>query len=275
MFFTYGIQFQIRKNDVFMEINDGYKVPNLEKGIAILELLSWHIVGLTLQDIRVETDISQTSAYRMLNTLVRLGYLIYDDESKRYRLSRKILTMGFRTLGEHGLLEAVLPNLRELRNQVKETAFFGVLGEQKGIFIEQAEGLHTFKFLLSPGKEFELHCSAPGKAMLAFLPDSMRNHYISGMSFERFTPHTITKPEVFLETLENVRRLGYAVDMEEQLIGVACVGAPVFNYTSYPCGAIWVSGPIGRFDREAIAAVVPQLLATTRKISIEMGYIVA
>lgn len=256
-----------------MEINEVYKVPNLEKGIAILELLSWHIAGLTLQDIRTETEISQTSAYRMLNTLVRLGYLMYDDESKRYRLSRKMLTMGFRALGEHGLLEAVLPNLRELRNQVKETVFFGVLGDQKGIFIEQAEGLHAFKFLLSPGKEFELHCSAPGKVMLAFLPDSMRNHYLAGMSFERFTPHTITESGAFLEELDNVRRLGYAVDMEEQLIGVACVGAPVFNHTSYPCGAIWVSGPVGRFDKQAIEIVIPSLLATTRKVSVEMGYI--
>lgn len=255
-----------------MEINDGYKVPNLEKGIAILELLSWHIAGLALQDIKTETDISQTSAYRILNTLVRLGYLIYDDESKHYRLSRKMLTVGFRTLGEHGLLEAVLPNLRELRNQVKETVFFGVLGEEKGIFIEQAEGLYPFKFLLSPGEAFELHTSAPGKSLLAYLPDSLREHYLAAMSFERFTEHTITDPEVYRQELEKVKRLGYAVDMEEELIGVVCVGAPVFNYTSYPCGALWVSGPTGRFNSEAIGRVVPQLLATTRKISLEMGY---
>lgn len=255
-----------------MEINDVYKVPNLEKGIAILELLSWHTSGLPLQDIRVKTDISQTSAYRILNTLVRLGYLLYDDESKRYRLSRKMLSMGFRIIGEHGLLEAVLPNLRELRNEVKETVFFGVLGDKKGVFIEQAEGIHTFKFLLSPGKEFELHCSAPGKAILAYLPNSLCNNYIAGMTFERFTDRTITDPALFQQELENVRQRGYAVDMEEQLIGVACVGAPIFNYTSYPCGAIWVSGPTGRFDREVIDGIVPRLLAMTQKISVEMGY---
>lgn len=106
-----------------MEINNEYKVPNLEKGIAIIELLTGNKEGLTLQEIKAETEISQTSAYRILNTLVRLGYLFYDDENKRYRLTRRILTMGFRTVGEHGLLEAVLPNLRELRNRVKETVF--------------------------------------------------------------------------------------------------------------------------------------------------------
>ena len=189
-----------------MEINNEYKVPNLEKGIAIIELLTGNKEGLTLQEIKAETEISQTSAYRILNTLVRLGYLFYDDENKRYRLTRRILTMGFRTVGEHGLLEAVLPNLRELRNRVKETVFFGVLGDRKGIFIEQAEGLYDFKFLLSPGKEFELHCSAPGKAILAFLPDGMRNDYIANMEFTKFTDRTITDPELFLQELEKVRQ---------------------------------------------------------------------
>lgn len=256
-----------------MEKNDGYKVPNLEKGIAIIELLTGKNDGLTLQEIRIETEISQTSAYRILNTLVRLGYLYYDDENKRYRLTRKILTMGFRTVGEHGLLETVLPSLRELRNRVKETVFFGVLGDKKGIFIEQAEGLYDFKFLLSPGKEFELHCSAPGKAILAFLPDAMRDHYIANMDFVKFTERTITDVSLYLQELEKVRRLGYAIDAEEQLTGVACVGAPVFNYTSNPCGAIWVSGPTGRFGDDVIAQVVPELLAVTRKISDVMGYI--
>lgn len=256
-----------------MEINDGYKVPNLEKGIAIIELLTGKKEGLTLQEIKAETEISQTSAYRILNTLVRLGYLFYDDENKRYRLTRRILTIGFRTVGEHGLLEAVLPNLRELRNRVKETVFFGVLGDRKGIFIEQAEGLYDFKFLLSPGKEFELHCSAPGKAILAFLPDGMRDDYMANMEFTKFTDRTITDPELFLQELKKVRQSGYAIDAEEQLTGVACVGAPIFNYTSQPCGAIWVSGPTGRFGSDVIEQVVPELLAVTHKISSIMGYI--
>lgn len=130
---------------------ENYKVPNLEKGIAVLEYLSLHTQGETLQDIKSALDISQTTAYRILNTLVRLDYLIYNEDTKRYKLSRKLLTLGFRSLNEHNLLETVLPRLRDLRDQVKETACFGVLGDRKGIFIEQAQGHHTFRFILSPG----------------------------------------------------------------------------------------------------------------------------
>ena len=151
------------------KVDENYKVPNLEKGIAVLEYLSLRSAGETLQDIKSALDISQTTAYRILNTLVRLEYLNFSEDTKRYKLSRKLLTLGFRSLNEHNLLETVLPHLRDLRDQVKETACFGVLGDEKGIFIEQAQGHHTFRFVLSPGKPFELHCSAPGKAIMAYL----------------------------------------------------------------------------------------------------------
>lgn len=78
-----------------------YKVPNLEKGLAVLELLSYSRMGLTLQEIKLELEISQTTAYRILNTMVRLGYLSYNDKTKKYRINKKILAMGLRAIEEH------------------------------------------------------------------------------------------------------------------------------------------------------------------------------
>ena len=88
--------------------DDNYKVPNLEKGIAVIEYLSSRSEGETLQAIKVALDISQTTAYRILNTLVRLDYLSFDEDTKRYKLTRKLLTLGVRSLNEHNVLETVL-----------------------------------------------------------------------------------------------------------------------------------------------------------------------
>ncbi len=251
---------------------ESYKVPNLEKGIAVLEYLSHQPLGETLQDIKVALDISQTTAYRILNTLVRLGYLLYNEDTKRYKLSRKLLTLGFRSLNEHNLMETVLPRLRDLRDKVKETACFGVLGSQKGIFIEQAQGHHTFRFVLSPGKPFDLHCSAPGKAIMAYLPHTVRERYLSYMEFTCYNERTITSREMYLDELERVRKYGYALDNEEEMSGVICVGAPVFNYTGYPCGAIWISGPKDRLSKEVIKTSAKHIMDITKLISIELGY---
>lgn len=252
--------------------DESYKVPNLEKGIAVIEYLSLHSMGRTLQEIKSVLDISQTTAYRILNTLVRLEYLIYSDDTKRYKLSRKMLTLGFRSLNEHNLLETVLPHIRDLRDEIKETVCFGVIGNEKGIFIEQAQGHHTFRFVLSPGKPFELHCSAPGKAIMAYLPNAVRERYLSMMEFTRYNDRTITNRETYLEELEKVRKLGYAIDNEEEMNGVICLGAPVLDYTGYPSGAIWISGPKDRLTKDVLKAFAGSIKETAGQISSELGY---
>jgi DNA-binding IclR family transcriptional regulator len=249
-----------------------YTVPNLEKGIAILELLAINNRAMTLNDIKSEVDVSQTTVYRILHTLVRHGYLLYNDSSKKYKLSRKMLSLGFQAIQEQNLLEVVLPKMRELRDLAKESVFFGVMGEEQGIFIDQVLGTHTFCFVLSPGKLIDLHCSAPGKAMMAFMPDVMRNAYLQKMKYPIYNANTIQSEEAYLKELEKVRNCGYAVDLEEELHGVVCVGAPIFNYSNAPCGSIWLSGPKDRLPEQTILQYAGLILSCTRSISFELGY---
>lgn len=251
---------------------DTYTVPNLEKGIKILELLAYSGKSMTLHDIRNEVRVSQTTAYRILHTLVRHGYLSQSKDSRRYKLSRKMLTVGLQPIQERSLLEMVLPEMRKLRDVVKETVCFGVMGEEKGLFIEQIIGIHPFCFVHAPGKLFELHCAAPGKAMMAFMPESTRKSYLEKMKYEIYNSNTISSEEVYLKELETVREKGYAVDMEEELYGVVCVGAPIFNYTNVPCGSIWISGPKDRLSKEITEKSANTILSVTQSISFELGY---
>lgn len=252
--------------------DEQYKVPNLEKGLAVLELLSYSHVGMTLQEIKIELEISQTTAYRILNTMVRLGYLLYNDKVKKYRISKKILAMGLRAIEEHDIFESVLPHIRNLRNQVKETVCYGVIGSEKILFIEQAIGTHPFCFVLTPGKVIDLHCSAPGKAVLAFMEPSARETFLSTITYEKFNENTLTCEADLLKELEQVARCGYALDREEEMIGVVCVGAPIINCHGIPIGAIWLSGPRSRLNDRAIERYASMLLDTTHAISYELGY---
>lgn len=252
--------------------DEQYKVPGLEKGLAIIEYLSDKPQGLSLLQIKNELELSPSSAYRILNTLVRLGYVTFNDDNKIYTISKKMLTVGFRALGEHDLFEKVLPRLRELRDTVRESVFFGVLGDERGIFIEQAQGLHPFKFVVSPGSPFELHNSAGGKAILAWSAPHLQEYYIGRCGFESYTTRTITDPALFRAELERVRREGFALDDEETLRGVVCVGTPILGYDGYALGAIWVSGPIDRMGNGTMRRITAALRATTDDISAQMGY---
>ncbi|MGL4331923.1 MAG: IclR family transcriptional regulator [Bacteroidales bacterium] len=256
------------------QTEDNYKVPNLEKGLSVLELLVEAQEGLTLQEIKNRVELSQTTAYRILHTLIRLKYVIYIESSKRYFISHKMLSLGFKSLHERNLHEIVLPHLRNIRDIVKETVCFGTMSNEKVMFIEQALGSHPFCFVLSPGKLIDLHCSAPGKAMMAAMPESMLNHYLDKMCFTRYNERTITTQKAYLKELEDVRQTGYALDREEEMTGIMCIGSVIIDHTGIPCGTIWLVGPKDRLDEQTIKRDGELLANTCLEISKELGYII-
>lgn len=107
---------------------------------------------------------------------------------------------------------------------------------------------------------------------MAYLPDTVRNRYLSNMSFQCFNANTITDREVYLRELDEVRKKGYALDNEEEMSGVVCIGAAILDYTGFPSGAIWISGPKDRLPesiREESALVI---MKYAKMISSELGF---
>ena len=96
--------------------------------------------------------------------------------------------------------------------------------------------------------------------------------YLSYMTFTRYNSRTITSREAYLAELEKVGKLGYAKDHEEELSGVICVGAPIFNYTGYPCGSIWISGPKDLLSKEVVKNTVQVIKEIAGVISNELGF---
>ncbi len=249
-----------------------YNVPGLERGIEIIEYLTKSPKGKTLQEIHLQLQIPQTTAYRILCTFIRSDYVIYCEETKRYRLSMKLLMLGYRTLRDYSIIEGVLPRMRELRDILHETICFGVWGDGNVILVEQVHGDNSFCFTMSLGTTFELHCSAPGKAIMAYLPRVESDKYLEQMTFTRYNDRTITNIESYRQELKRVFEDGYAVDAEEELTGVMCIGAPVLNHVGYPCGAIWTSAPKDRIDNKGIDIFVKSIKDITSQISQDMGH---
>ncbi len=259
--------------NVTPNINEAkYNVPGLERGIEIIEYLTKYPKGRTLHEIHQELGIPQTTAYRILCTFVRGEYVRYNEDAKRYKLTMKILMLGYKTLSDYSLLECVLPHMKQLRNEIHETVCFGVMGDCEGVLIEQVQGDHAFCFTMSLGKSFELHCSAPGKAIMAFLPRVESDKYLDRMEFTYHNDKTITDKAEYRRVLERVVEQGYAVDNEEELTGVMCIGAPIFNHVGYPCGAIWTSAPKDRLVRGSVDFFIRRVKLAATQISKDMGY---
>lgn len=252
--------------------SESYQVPALDRAFTILELLAEHPDGMRMREIAEKLDLPANSVFRITGVMEERGYLLRDGNDMRYRLSRKLLSLGYKAIGEDKLIEHSLAVMQRLRDDTQETVLIGVRAELQGIVLEQVASTQPVKFLVDPGTHFPLHTSAPGKVFVAFLPEKERSILIDRMKFARYTANTLDSRAKFVAALEDVTARGYAIDRGEELEGLHCVGAPIFNHRGYPVAAIWVTGPSFRFPESAFEKMGKLVAAAAVTISSSFGY---
>lgn len=248
-----------------------YKIPMLEKGFEMLELLARFPAGITMQELIEKLNQPKTSVYRLLLSLTQMGYVCKDEENYRYYLSRKLLRLGLAALGESNIVELALPQMRLLRDSIRESVMLGVLMHNRVVLLEQVLGSHSFTFLLRPGGNFDLHSSAPGKLFLAYASASEQEELLQSIDYIRYNKNTITSKEEMLKEIANVQEQGYATDLEEGMDGVHCVAAPVFNQFGNIIAVLWTSGPSGRMQQKDFPVIAESLKQAAERISSSCG----
>lgn len=254
------------------ETTNRYNVPMLEKGMELFELLAKHNNGLTIQEMCSCLEYPKTSIYRIANTLYEMGYLTKDDECNRFLLSRKIFRLGLAALGEANMLERAIEPMKRLRDDVKESVMLGTLMGNEAVLLEQVIGSHDFTFMLRPGTHLCLHASAPGKVLLAYQKEDIKEELLESLDFVKFNDNTITNPKKFRAELERVLECGYGVDVEEEISGVHCIAAPVFNQYGEVVASVWTSGPKGRLTLAAFPELSDKVCSCAEVISGKLGY---
>ena len=131
---------------------NNYESPALDRALTIIELLSEHMEGMTLAQVVERLKIPRHSGLRIMKTLMKRGYLYRNEETKEFYLSRRFLSIGNKTLSHSSLKSICMDILRDLRDLVKETVLIGTLVNTEGVFIEQVQGLHAFRFVAEIGE---------------------------------------------------------------------------------------------------------------------------
>ncbi|MBI9016995.1 MAG: IclR family transcriptional regulator [Phycisphaerae bacterium] len=249
-----------------------YHVPNLERALKIMELLSSHAHGMGLSEIADRLKLPKNSVFRISMTLLSHGYLFRNEDNKRFALSRKLLAVGYAAVSEQNLIESSRDVMRLLRNELHETVLLGALLEDEGVVLEQIAGTHHFKFMVDPGTRFLLHCSASGKAIFAFMPEKDREKILETHVFERFNERTITDKDALRQELAKIRQRGYATDEAEEVEAAHCVGAPIMDQHGFPVAALWTTGPSYRLPVTDFDRVAQIVMSHAAIISQRMGY---
>jgi DNA-binding IclR family transcriptional regulator len=250
--------------------DERYIIPNLWRAFDVLEFLAKEPEGQTISEIVEGLEIPTNSVFRILRTLAAREYVV--QKHKRYEVSSKLFALGAQAIAEESLFERIYPAMKELRDEVKETVIMGKIFEGKGIVLEQLPGKYPVKVIVEVGASFDFHDSAPGKAILAFLPENEREELLKEHEYTIHTSNTITDKETLLAEFAKIRETGIAYDMEELDESVCCVSCPIFNSHGYPIAALWITGPSSRISAKDLETAALTLKKEAISVSQSLGY---
>ncbi len=244
-------------------------VASLEKGIRILEAFDEGHRRLGLNDLVSLTGLNKSAVQRFLHTWESLGYLAKDADTKRFRLTPKVMSLGYNFLRGERLVEVATPFLLDARERTGNSVYLGTLYDTSIIYlIRLPQRLLLLEGTL-PGRRVPAFCG--GRALLSCLDDTAVRRILENSDRSSITPHTITGIEENMQEVAKVREKGFCISEQEQLIGEIAVSAPIIDAHDAPRAAVYISAKITEWPRErAEAELAPIVLETAGMIRAQL-----
>jgi DNA-binding IclR family transcriptional regulator len=227
----------------------GAAVPAVERALDILERLRDADRGQTLSELSLALGMPKNAAFRITHALLARGYVSRDPRTMRFSLTSRLLDIGRPRVGRVPLVEAALGPMRELRDRTRETVQLGVRLDRGGVVVSQLEGLEPLRIAVDVGLQFSFHDNAPGKLLLAWLPERERQETIQRLELSQSTDRTITDSAELARECARIRGVGYAVDHGEADPGIHCVAAPILRDDGGCVATVWISAPARRMPK--------------------------
>ncbi|MFB9994405.1 IclR family transcriptional regulator [Deinococcus oregonensis] len=238
-------------------------VRTLERGLTVMRVLGQH-GPLTLGDAARHAGLNASTAYRLLHTLQTQGFA--QELAGLWGVGVQAFATGQAYLGAGGLIPAARPAMQALVTELGETVNLAVLQVPDVVYVHQEEGRGLMRMFTQIGARVPLHCTGAGKALLAWQPAQEIGRVVEQMSFQPFTPRTLTTPAAYLAELEQVRRHGYALDNEERELGVRCVAVPVQDAGNQVIAALSLSAPSSRLPDSRVGELAARLQRASQGI---------
>lgn len=223
-----------------VEPQSAYTIKSVVKAFRVVELFGRNQPSLTIASIASQTQLNRVTAFRLCSTLAELGYLRRNLNSS-YSLGMRALMLANAALGTLELPELAMPILKGLQEEIAETVNLGVLEETEIVYLIRLRSDQLLSIQLQVGSRIPFYASSLGKAIAAFLPLEERSALSKRINLRPLTDHTIQTKSALEEQLSDVRRDGYAVNLEELAPGIRGIAAPVFDQSGRPVAAVNVA----------------------------------
>ncbi len=243
----------------------------LDRCFDILELLAQSRRPMTLAEITKESEISKSTAYRLLQSLNSRHY-VEKDKNNAYSIGVKLFEILSSHINGLELQTEAKPILSTLREELELSVHLGILQGCEVVYIEKLEMYPTTKVYSKVGQRSPAYCSSMGKCLLSCLSGEELEDVLGGLVFTSYTHNTIQSAWELKQHLRMVRRQGWAMDNEEFLMGNRCIGAPVFDYKGDAIASISASGTVAMISDDRIPIIVEKIKEAASDISKRMGY---
>lgn len=222
-------------------------VQSLAKGFRLLEAFTAQEPELTMAEAARRAGLDNATAFRFLNTLVDIGYVQRVPDTRLFRLSTKVLDLGFNAIAHSDLRTRARPILRELVGEVSEAASIGVLEGSDILYAERIQaGLTRLGVDIRIGSRVPAYCTAVGHAILAWLPRDTQVRILESQPRHKLTDTTVTDLDTILARLGQVHDKGYSVSNQETVSGLYVIAAPVLDVDGIPLAGLSVASPAFR-----------------------------
>lgn len=248
----------------------------LTKGLLLLEkvaeLQSQRGVGLA--ELTRELGWNKSTIHRLLSSLKAREYVDQDEETERYRIGLRALHLGAAFMRDLELRRAAAPILQSLEARLDHTVSLVIfdVSTAEVVYVDFIDGSLPVRVHRHVGMRFPANCTAAGKAILAYLPESSLLPIFEG-GLKALTPGSISTADELRNELVTVAKQGYATDDRENSEGVRCVAAPVFDYTGNVVAALSISGPAPQISVDQFPVLGSLVRSSAADLSRRMGFL--
>ena len=240
----------------------------LQKGLRLLEALSASGTPRGVADLARELDLTRSNAFRLLGSLVALGYAGKDPESGRYVATLRGWEFGARVLGRLAPRRVAQPYLRSLHGETGKNVFLSMIDGGDILYVEKVEAVASTLVSAQPGDRLPAVLVASGHVLLAHLDldaDALADLLAAHPS------GTTPDGASMRADLARVRLRGWSCTRDGSRPGVTSIAAPVWDAGTVPVAAIAVSGPNAELPEARHQAVADSVMRITASLSAALG----
>ncbi len=245
----------------------------VERALDILLTLYNNGKEMGVSEISRELNLQKSSVHRTLMTLEKKDFVRQNLDNGKYWLGLKIYALGLLIGEELSLVDTIRPYSKELFNEFHEVVNVSILdkdvsdGYKTIIIMKESDEKKVLSVNPNIGSRTDANVSSVGKCLLAFNKDIDRNKILA-TPLIKHTEYSIIDHQALFDELEKVRQNGYAIDKEEQELGLTCVGAPIIDKHGRAVAAISISGPSSRMEMGDFKEKINKVKEIANKISL-------